>query len=121
MTLQQIRAIFCCLMILSGCATTTTYEFVKQQTSINIQEFDDGYRDGIAFANTEGLWSGDSKTVPSFMKEIIKTETGDYQNGFAAGYREQRTKNSRKATILYWGLFFPVLTGFYYFIFSLGE
>ena len=121
MTLQPIRALLCCLIILSGCATTTTYEFVKQQTSINIQEFDQGYKDGIAFANTEGLWSGDSKTVPSFMKEIIKTETGDYQNGFAAGYREQRIKNSRKATILYWALFFPLLTGCYYFIFSLGK
>ena len=120
MALQRIGGLFCYLMILSGCATTTTYEFV-QQTSINIQEFDHGYKDGIAFANTEGLWSGDSKTVPSFMKEIIKTKTRDYQSGFAVGYREQRIKNSRKVTILYWALFFPMLSGFYYFIATLGE
>ena len=54
MKFQQIGALFCCVLVLSGCASTTSHDFFMNRYSLDADEFDRGYKAGIAFAKAEG-------------------------------------------------------------------
>ena len=54
MKLKQIGALFCCVLVISGCASTTSHNFFMTRYSVDTDEFDRGYKAGIAFAKTEG-------------------------------------------------------------------
>ncbi len=101
--LNYICCFFGLMTILSGCAGTTTQEYMMTEFSLDLDEFRHGYEDGNAFAKTESVWRGLSKNVPSFMEKIIANEHEDYQKGFAAGYRDQMDRKSKKVSALYWG------------------
>ena len=111
MKFQQIGALFCCILILSGCAATTSYDFFTTRYSIDTEEFDRGYKAGIAFAKTEGPFSSSPKDVPSVMQKIIETEPDSYQKGFLAGYRDRKVRNERSFGIAFWGSFTIIMTG----------
>lgn len=93
-------------MILSGCASNLTPAlFLKTQSySINIREFSRGYKDGIAYAKTEGFFNRSPKDLPVFIQQLIENESKDYQIGYAAGYRDERNRIGRKSEMLYWTL-----------------
>ena len=57
MKFRQIGAIFCCILVISGCASSTSYDFFTNRYSLDIEEFDRGYNAGLAFAKTEGPFS----------------------------------------------------------------
>ncbi len=108
--LNYICCFFCLMTILSGCSGTTTQEYMMTKFSLDLDEFRHGYEDGSAFAKTESVWRGLSKNVPSFMEKTIANMYEDYQKGFAAGYRDQIDRKSKKVSALYWGtLLFSVV------------
>ena len=111
MKFQQIGALCCCILVLSGCASTTSYDFFMTRYSVNTDEFDRGYKAGIAFAKTEGPFSSRPKDVPSAMQKIIETEPDSYQKGFLAGYRDRKVRNERSFTTVFWGSFAILMTG----------
>ena len=111
MKFQQIGALFCCVLVISGCASTTSYDFFMTRYSVDTDEFDRGYKAGIAFAKTEGPFSSRPKDVPSAMQKIIETEPDSYQKGFLAGYRDRKVRNERSFGIVFWGSFTIIMTG----------
>ena len=54
MKFQQVGALFCCILVISGCASNTSHDFFMNRYSVDTDEFDRGYKAGIAFAKTEG-------------------------------------------------------------------
>ena len=111
MKFQQIGALFCCVLVISGCASTTSYDFFMTRYSIDTDKFNRGYKAGIAFAKTEGPFSSRPKDVPSAMQKIIETEPDSYQKGFLAGYRDRKVRNERSFGIVFWGSFTIIMTG----------
>ena len=111
MKFQRIGALCCCILVLSGCASTTSYDFFTTRYSIDTEEFDRGYKTGIAFAKTEGPFSSRPKDVPSAMQKIIEMESDSYQKGFLAGYRDRKVRNERSFGIFFWGSFITIMTG----------
>ena len=111
MKFQQIGALFCCVLVISGCASTTSYDFFMTRYSVDTDEFDRGYKAGIAFAKTEGPFSSRPKDVPSAMQKIIETEPDSYQKGFLAGYRDRKVRNERSFGTVFWGSFTIIMTG----------
>ena len=111
MKFQQISALFCCILVISGCASTTSHDFFMSRYSVDTEEFDRGYKAGIAFAKTEGPFSSRPKDVPSAMQEIIETEPDSYRKGFLAGYRDRKVRNERAFGIAFWGSFTIIMTG----------
>ena len=111
MKFQQIGALFCCVLVISGCASTTSYDFFMPRYSVDTDEFDRGYKAGIAFAKTEGPFSSRPKDVPSAMQKIVETEPDSYQKGFLAGYRDRKVRNERSFGIVFWGSFTIIMTG----------
>ena len=111
MKFQQIGALCCCVLVISGCASTTSYDFFITRYSVDTDEFDRGYKAGIAFAKTEGPFSSRPKDVPSAMQKIIETESDSYQKGFLAGYRDRKVRNERSFGIVFWGSFTIIMTG----------
>ena len=111
MKFQQIGALFCCVLVISGCASTTSYDFFMTRYSVDTDEFNRGYKAGVAFAKTEGPFSSRPKDVPSAMQKIIETEPDSYQKGFLAGYRDRKVRNERSFGIVFWGSFTIIMTG----------
>ena len=111
MKFQQIGALFCCVLVISGCASTTSYDFFMTRYSVDTDEFDRGYKAGIAFAKTEGPFNSSPKDVPSAMQKIIETEPDSYQKGFLAGYRDRKVRNERLYGTVFWGSFTIIMTG----------
>ena len=111
MKFQPIGALCCCVLVLSGCASTTSYDFFMTRYSVDTEEFDRGYKAGIAFAKTEGPFSSRPKDVPSAMQKIIATESDSYQKGFLAGYRDRKVRNERSFGIAFWGSFTIIMIG----------
>ncbi len=111
MKFQQIGALFCCILVISGCASSTSYDFFMNRYSLDTEEFDRGYKAGITFAKTEGPFSSSPKDVPSAMQKIIETEPDSYQKGFLAGYRDRKVRNERSFGIAFWGSFIIIMTG----------
>ena len=73
----------------------TSHDFFMNRYSVDTDEFDRGYKAGIAFAKTEGPFNSSPKDVPSAMQKIIETESDSYQKGFLAGYRDRKVRNGR--------------------------
>ena len=111
MKFQQICALCCCVLVISGCASTTSYDFFTTRYSVDTEEFDRGYKAGIAFAKTEGPFSSRPKDVPSAMQKIVETEPDSYQKGFLAGYRDRKVRNERLYGTVFWGSFTIIMTG----------
>ena len=111
MKFQQIGALFCCVLVISGCASTTSYDFFMTRYSVDTDEFNRGYKAGIAFAKTEGPFSSSPKDVPSAMQKIIETESDSYQKGFLAGYPDRKVRNERSYGTVFWGSFTIIMTG----------
>ena len=111
MKFQQIGAFCCCILAISGCASSTSYDFFMNRYSLDTEEFDRGYKAGIAFAKTEGPFSSRPKNVPSAMQKIIETESDSYQKGFLAGYRDRKVRNERSFGIFFGGSFTIIMTG----------
>ncbi len=111
MKVQHIGALCCCVLVLSGCASTTSHDFFIIQYSVDTEEFDRGYKAGIAFAKTEGPFSSSPKNVPSAMQKIIEAESDSYQKGFLAGYRDRKVRNKRLYGTVFWGSFTIIMTG----------
>ena len=111
MKFQQIGALCCCVLVISGCASTTSYDFFITRYSVDTDEFNRGYKAGIAFAKTEGPFNSSPKDVPSAMQKIIETEPDSYQKGFLAGYRDRKVRNERSFGIVFWGSFTIIMTG----------
>ena len=111
MTFQQIGALFCCILAISGCASSTSYDFFTNRYSLDTEEFDRGYNAGLAFAKTEGPFNSSPKDVPSAMQKIIETEPDSYQKGFFAGYRDRKVKNGRTFGTVFWGSYTILMTG----------
>ena len=103
MKFQQIGALFCSVLIISGCASSTSHDFFMNRYSLDAEQFDRGYEAGIAFAKTEGPFSSSPKDVPSAMQKIIETESDSYQKGFFAGYRDRKVRNGRVYSNVFWG------------------
>ena len=111
MKLQQIGALCCCILVISGCASTTSRDFFTTRYSLDTEEFDRGYEAGIAFAKTEGPFNSSPKDVPSAMQTIIETESDSYQKGFLAGYRDRKVKNGKVYGTVFWGSYTIIMTG----------
>jgi hypothetical protein len=111
MKLKQIGALFCCVLVISGCASTTSHNFFMTRYSVDTDEFDRGYKAGIAFAKTEGPFSSRPKDVPSAMQKIVETEPDSYQKGFLAGYRDRKVRNGRVYGTVFWGSYAIIMTG----------
>ena len=111
MKFQQIGALFCCILVISGCASTTSHDFFMNRYSLDADEFDRGYKAGIAFAKTEGPFNSSPKDVPSAMQKIIETESDSYQKGFLAGYRDRKVRNEGLYGTVFWGSFTIIMTG----------
>ena len=111
MKFQQIGALFCCILAVSGCASSTSYDFFTNRYSLDTEEFDRGYKAGIAFAKTEGPFNSSPKDVPSAMQKIIETESDSYQKGFFAGYRDRKVKNGRTFGTVFWSSYTILMTG----------
>ena len=111
MKFQQIGALYCCVLVISGCASTTSYDFFTTRYSVDTEEFDRGYKAGLAFAKTEGPFSSRPKDVPSAMQKIVETEPDSYQKGFLAGYRDRKVRNERLYGTVFWGSFTIIMTG----------
>ena len=111
MKFQQIGALFCCVLVISGCASTTSHNFFMTRYSVDTDEFDRGYKAGIAFAKTEGPFNSSPKDVPSAMQKIIETESDSYQKGFLAGYRDRKVRNGRVYGTVFWGSYAILMTG----------
>ena len=43
MKFQQIGALFCCILVISGCASTTSHDFFMNRYSLDTEEFDRGF------------------------------------------------------------------------------
>ena len=110
MKFQQIGALFCCILVISGCASTTSHDFFMNRYSVDTEEFDRGYKAGIAFAKTEGPFNSSPKDVPSAMQKIIETEADSYQKGFLAGYRDRKVRNGRVYGTAFWGSYAVIMT-----------
>ena len=111
MKFQQIGALFCSVLVIAGCASTTSHEFFMSRYSLDTAEFDRGYEAGIAFAKTEGPFSSSPKDVPSAMQKIIETESDSYQKGFLAGYRDRKVRNGRSFGTIFWSSWAVLMTG----------
>ena len=111
MKFRQISALFCCILVLSGCASTTSHDFFTNRYSLDNEEFDRGYKAGIAFAKTEGPFNSSPKDVPSAMQKIIETESDSFQKGFLAGYRDRKVRNGRVYGTVFWGSYTIIMTG----------
>ena len=111
MKFQQISALFCCVLVISGCASSTSHDFFMTRYSVDTEEFDRGYKAGIAFAKTEGPFNSSPKDVPSAMQKIIETEPDSYQKGFLAGYRDRKVRNQRLYGTVFWGSWAIIMTG----------
>ena len=111
MKFQQIGALFCCILVISGCASSTSYDFFTTRYSVDTEEFDRGYKTGIAFARTEGSFNASPKDVPSAMQKIIETESDSYQKGFLAGYRDRKVRNGKVFGTVFWGSYTILMTG----------
>ena len=111
MKFQQIGALFCSVLVISGCASSTSYDFFINRYSLDTEEFDRGYEMGLAFAKTEGPFSSSPKDVPSVMQKIIETESDSYQKGFLAGYRDRKVRNGRTYGTVFWGSYAIIMTG----------
>ena len=110
MKFQQIGALFCCILAISGCASTTSYDFFTTRYSLDTEEFDRGYKAGIAFAKTEGPFNSSPKDVPSAMQKIIETESDSYQKGFFAGYRDRKVRNQQLSGVVFWTSWTVIMT-----------
>ena len=108
---KQIGALFCCILVIAGCASSTSYDFFTTRYSLDTEEFDRGYKAGIAFAKTEGPFNSSPKDVPSAMQKIIETESDSYQKGFLAGYRDRKVRNGRVYGTAFWGSYIIIMTG----------
>ena len=111
MKFQQVGALFCCIMIVVGCAAPTSHDFFLNRYSLDADEFDRGYKAGIDFAKTEGHFNASPKDVPSAMQKIIETEPDSYQKGFLAGYRDRKVRNGRVFGATFWGSYTILMTG----------
>ena len=111
MKFQQIGALFCCILVIAGCASSTSHDFFTNRYSLDTEEFDRGYKAGIAFAKTGGPFNSSPKDVPSAMQKIIETESDSYQKGFFAGYRDRKVKNGREFGTVFWGSYTILMTG----------
>ncbi|MYE88590.1 hypothetical protein F4X33_06300 [Candidatus Poribacteria bacterium] len=111
MKFQQIGALFCSVLIIAGCAASTSHEFFINRYSLDTKEFDRGYEAGTAFAKTEGHFNSSPKDVPSAMQKIIETESDSYQKGFLAGYRDRKVRNGRVFGATFWGSYTILMTG----------
>ena len=111
MKFQQIGALFCCILVISGCASSTSYDFFTNRYSLDTEQFDRGYKAGIAFAKTEGPFNSSPKDVPSAMQKIIETESDSYQKGFFAGYRDRKVRNERVYGSVFWSSYIIIMTG----------
>ena len=111
MKLKQIGALFCCILVLSGCASTTSHDFFMNRYSLDTEEFDRGYKAGIAFAKTEGPFNSSPKDVPSAMQKIIETESDSYQKGFLAGFRDWKVRNGKVFGTVFWSSYTILMTG----------
>ena len=111
MKFQQIGALFCCALVIAGCASTTSHDFFTNRYSLDTEEFDRGYEMGLAFAKTEGPFNSSPKDVPSAMQKIIETESDSFQKGFLAGYRDRKVRNERVYGTVFWGTYTVLMTG----------
>ncbi len=111
MKFRQIAAFCCCILVLSGCASTTSYDFFVTRYSLDIEEFDRGYKAGIAFAKTEGPLNSSPKDVPSAMQKILETESDSYRKGFLAGFRDRKVRNQKVYGTVFWGSYTVFMTG----------
>ena len=111
MKFQQIGALFCCILVISGCASSTSYDFFTNRYSLDTEQFDRGYKAGLAFAKTEGPFNSSPKDVPSAMQKIIETEPDSYQKGFLAGYRDRKVRNERVYGSVFWSSYIIIMTG----------
>ena len=111
MKFQQIGALFCSVLIISGCASSTSHDFFINRYSLDTEEFDRGYEMGLAFAKTEGPFSSSPKDVPSVMQKIIETESDSYQKGFLAGYRDRKVRNQQLNGVVFWTSWAVIMTG----------
>ena len=111
MKFQQIGAFLCCILVLAGCAASTSHDFFMNRYSLDTEEFDRGYEAGTAFAKTEGHFNSSPKDVPSAMQKIIETESDSYQKGFLAGYRDRKVRNGRVFGATFWGSYTVFMTG----------
>lgn len=98
-------------LVLSGCASITSHDSFMNQYSLDADEFDRGYKAGIAFAKTEGPFSSSPKDVPSAMQKIIEAESDSYQKGLLAGYRDRKVRNGRVYGTVFWGSWAMIMTG----------
>ena len=111
MKFQQIGALFCSVLVIAGCASSTSHDFFTNRYSLDTEEFDRGYETGLAFAKTEGPFNSSPKDVPSAMQKIIETESDSYQKGFFAGYRDRKVRNGRVFGTVFWGSYTILMTG----------
>ena len=111
MKFQRIGALLCCILVISGCASSTSHDFFTNRYSLDAEEFDRGYNAGLAFAKTEGPFSGSPKDIPSAMQKIIETEPDSYQKGFFAGYRDRKVRNQQLSGVVFWTSWAVIMTG----------
>ena len=111
MKFQQIGALFCSVLVIAGCASSTSHDFFTNRYSLNTEEFDRGYETGLAFAKTEGPFSSSPKDVPSAMQKIIETESDSYQKRFLAGYRDRKVRNQQLNGVVFWTSWAVIMTG----------
>ena len=111
MKFRQIGALFCSVLIISGCASSTSHDFFLNRYSLETEQFDRGYEMGLAFAETEGPFNSSPKDIPSAMQKIIETESDSYQKGFFAGYRDRKVRNGRVFGTVFWGSYTILMTG----------
>ena len=109
MKFQQIGALFCSVLVISGCAASTSHNFFMSRYSLDTEEFDRGYETGIAFAKTEGPFNSSPKDVPSAMQKIIETESDSYQKGILR--RLSRSKSQKSA--VEWCCFLDFMGGYH--------
>ena len=111
MKFRQIGALFCSILVIAGCASSTSHDFFINRYSLDTEEFDRGHKAGIAFAKTEGPFSSSPKDVPSAMQKIIETESDSYQKGFFAGYRDRKVRNQQVGGVAFWSSWAVLMTG----------
>ena len=110
MKFQQIGALFCCILIIAGCASSTSHDFFTNRYSLDTEEFDRGYKAGIAFAKTQGSFSSSPKDLPSAMQKIIETESDSYQKRYFAGYRDRKVRNQQLNGVVFWSSWAVIMT-----------
>ena len=56
MKFQQIGALFCCILVVAGCASSTSYDFFTNRYSLDTEQFDRGYESGSRLRKNRGTF-----------------------------------------------------------------